>query len=128
MSMATRSLGWLFWMSVKAPWMPSLAGSIETSVVTPGKMPVSIMYWIMVMGPNQKRCRGRLGLSVGFMKVNVCKRRGGGGVRDPPPPLKVMVGADVYPEPVLVSGDRGDLAAGNGGGGGGAREPLVPAR
>ena len=60
-------------MSVKAPWMPSLAGSIEMSVVTPGKMPVSDMNWIMVMGPNQKRCRGRLGLSVGFMKVNVCK-------------------------------------------------------
>ena len=73
MSIATRSLGWLFWMSVKAPWMPSLAGSIEMSVVTPGRMPVSIMYWIIVMGPNQKRCRGRLGLSEGFMKVNVCK-------------------------------------------------------
>ena len=73
MSIVTRSLGWLFWMSVKAPWMPSLAGSIEMSVVTPGKMPVSDMYWIIVMGPNQKRCRGRLGLSAGFMKVNVCK-------------------------------------------------------
>src|SRR5271166_5651277 len=86
-------------MSVKAPWMPSLAGSIEMSEVTPGKIPVSDMYWIIVMGPNQKRCRGRLGLSAGFMKVNVFKVA---VAFVPPPPERVIVGIDVYPEPRLV--------------------------
>ena len=74
------------------------------SVVTPGKRPVSIMNWIMVMGLNQKRCRGRRGLSVGLMKVNVCKLTvklaGLAAVVWAPP--KVIVGAEVYPEPGLV--------------------------
>src|SRR5271157_3155366 len=100
MSIVTWSFGWLFWMSVKAPWMPSLAGSIEMSVVTPVKIPVSDMYWIIVMGPNQKRCRGRLGLSAGFMKVNVCKVA---VAFVPPPPERVMVGIAVYPEPRFVT-------------------------
>ena len=59
------SLGWLFWMSVMAPAMPSLAGTIEMSWNVPGEIDVSSMYWIIVIGPNQKRCRGRNGLSVG---------------------------------------------------------------
>src|SRR5437867_2682972 len=67
--MDTRSLGWLFWMSARAPSIPSLAEYMEMSVVVPGKRPVSDRYWIMVMGPNQKRCRGRLGLSFGLMKA-----------------------------------------------------------
>src|SRR5271155_3504445 len=104
MSIVTRSLGWLFWMSVKAPWMPSLAGSIEMSVVTPGKIPVSDMYWIMVMGPNQKRCRGRLGQSEVLMKVNVCKLAVAVAVvcLNPPGAAMVTVGADEYPVPGLV--------------------------
>ena len=65
----TRSLGWLFWMSCKAPAMPSLAAIIEMSWVVPGSSPVSDMYWIIVIGPNQRRCRGRLGLSFGSMKA-----------------------------------------------------------
>jgi hypothetical protein len=59
------------------------------------------MYWIMVMGLNQKRWRGRMGLSEGIMKMNVCKTAVAAAF-DPPPPLMVMVGADVYPEPALV--------------------------
>ena len=52
-----------------APAMPSLAGTIEMSWAVPGEIAVSSMYWIMVIGPNQKRCRGRSGLSVGATKA-----------------------------------------------------------
>jgi hypothetical protein len=37
------------------------------SCVVPGRMPVSIMYWTIVIGPNHIRCRGRSGLSAAFM-------------------------------------------------------------
>ena len=51
-------------MSVSAPAMPSLAATIETSCDVPGNRPVSERNWIIVIGPNQNRCRGRMGLSV----------------------------------------------------------------
>ena len=56
-------------MSWNAPWMPSLAAIIEMSWAVPGRIPVSSMYWIIVIGPNQKRCRGRNGLSVAAIHV-----------------------------------------------------------
>ena len=43
---------------------PCLAGAIEMSLAVPGKSPVSDMNWIIVIGPNQKRCPGRNGLSL----------------------------------------------------------------
>ncbi len=67
---------------------------METSLVMPGRTPVSIMYWIMVIGLNQNRCRGRCGLSTGFMKVKVCSVAVAAAFL-PLPPLKVMVGAAV---------------------------------
>ena len=60
----TRSLGWLFWMSWRAPPTPIFIGYIEMSWVVPGRMPVSDRNWIIVIGPNQSRCRGRSGLSL----------------------------------------------------------------
>ena len=40
------------------------------------------MYWIMVVGPNQNRCRGRCGLSVGSIQVCAGVRRESGPVID----------------------------------------------